>query len=62
VEDPKEPTKLTPVQVKVGISDGVYTEVVDGLKEGDQVVTGLSFPDQAGSHADNPFGRGFRRM
>jgi HlyD family secretion protein len=62
--DPEDPTKLKPVQVKVGISDGVYTEVIDGLKEGDQVVTGLSFPsDQAGGgRPNNPFGGGFRRM
>src|SRR6516164_5728783 len=28
-----------PVQIKTGISDGVVTEVVEGLKEGDSVVT-----------------------
>src|SRR5439155_244332 len=28
-----------PVQIKTGISDGVATEVVEGLKEGDRVVT-----------------------
>ncbi|HEX4264615.1 MAG TPA: efflux RND transporter periplasmic adaptor subunit [Verrucomicrobiae bacterium] len=62
--DPVDPTKLKPVQVKVGISDGVFTEVIDGLKEGDQVVTGLSFQsDQAGGgRPNNPFGGGFRRM
>jgi HlyD family secretion protein len=62
--DPADPTKLKPVQVKVGISDGVYTEVIEGLNEGDQVVTGLSFQsDQAGgARPNNPFGGGFRRM
>lgn len=62
--DPKDPTKLTSVQVKVGISDGIYTEVTEGLKEGDQVVTGLSFSSDAagGSRPNNPFGGGFRRM
>jgi HlyD family secretion protein len=65
--DKTDPIKLTPVQVKVGISDGVYTEVTDGLKEGDQVVTGIVLPsDQAGgAPGSNPFGggnRGFRRM
>ncbi|HWD92888.1 MAG TPA: efflux RND transporter periplasmic adaptor subunit [Verrucomicrobiae bacterium] len=59
--DPQDPTKLTPVQVKVGISDGVYTEVIDGLKEGEQVVTGLSYPDQASGPGNNAM-RGFRRM
>ncbi len=28
-----------PVQIKTGISDGVVTEVIEGLKEGDRVVT-----------------------
>ncbi len=69
--DKTDPTKLTPVQVKVGISDGVFTEVLDGLKEGDQVVTGLSYPSEApGAPPSNPFGGGrnggggggFRRM
>lgn len=68
--DKQDPTKLTPVQVKVGISDGVFTEVTEGLKEGDQVVTGLSYADQpAGGSQSNPFGGGrggpgggFRRM
>jgi HlyD family secretion protein len=62
--DPKDPSQIKPVQVKVGISDGVYTEVVDGLKEGDQVVSGLSFgtDDSAGSRPSNPFGGGRFRM
>jgi HlyD family secretion protein len=63
--DKEDPTKLTPVQVKVGISDGVYTEVTEGLSEGDQVVTGISLPsDQpAGARPASPFGGGgFRRM
>jgi HlyD family secretion protein len=33
--------KLRPVRLKTGLSDGSFTEVVDGeLKEGDRVVTG----------------------
>ncbi len=57
--DKNDPTKLKPVQVKVGISDGVYTEVTDGLNEGDQVVTGLNQPDSAaGGPPSNPFGGG----
>ena len=65
--DRADPTNLKPVQVKVGISDGVYTEVTEGLSEGDQVVTGLSYPDQPAGAAQNPFGGrggpgGFRRM
>ncbi len=27
------------MQIKAGISDGIVTEVVDGLKEGDRVIT-----------------------
>src|SRR5581483_8743444 len=33
--------KPKPVQIKVGISDGAMTEVLEGLSEGDQVVTGM---------------------
>ena len=32
-------SKPTPVQIKTGISDGISTEVLEGLKEGDRVVT-----------------------
>jgi HlyD family secretion protein len=69
--DKQDPTKLKPVQVKVGISDGVYTEVLDGLSENDQVVTGINQPNDQIQTAppSNPFGGprgggggGFRRM
>ena len=63
-EDP-EASKLKPVQVKVGISDGVNTEVLEGLNEGDQVVVGVITPSDAqGARpgAANPFGGGFRRF
>ena len=33
---PATATKAKPVQIKIGISDGVTTEVTEGLKEGDQ--------------------------
>ncbi len=57
--DKADPTKLKPVQIKVGISDGISTEVVDGLNEGDQVVTGLvSASEQGGGRPANPFGGG----
>lgn len=49
------------VQIKTGISDGIVTEVTDGLKEGDQVVTAeLSSPSAAASPATNPFSGGRR--
>jgi HlyD family secretion protein len=51
-----------PAQIKTGISDGIVTEVVEGLKEGDRVVTAeLSSAMAAPSPATNPFG-GSRRF
>jgi len=50
------------VQIKTGISDGLSTEVISGLKEGDQVVTGLNSPEMDDSGgASNPFGGRFPR-
>jgi hypothetical protein len=49
----------------VGITDGVSTEVLEGLEEGAQVVTGtLSGGSEAARPgASNPFGGGpFRRF
>ena len=44
------------VQIKTGISDGIVTEVTEGLKEGDRVVTAeLSSPGAAASPPANPF-------
>jgi multidrug efflux pump subunit AcrA (membrane-fusion protein) len=40
--------ELQPVQVKVGISDGNFTEVLEGLKEGDVVVSGVA-PSSTGA-------------
>src|SRR5713226_7490008 len=51
------------VQIRTGISDGVMTEVVDGLKEGDRVVTAeLIATTAAASPPANPFGGGPRRF
>jgi HlyD family secretion protein len=53
--------KLRAVQIKTGISDGILTEVTDGLKEGDVVVnssSGNEAPAAAGA-SSNPFGGGF---
>jgi HlyD family secretion protein len=54
----------TAVQIKTGISDGVYTEVLEGLKEGDRVVTAALGSDKEASRAQtNPFsGGGPRRF
>jgi HlyD family secretion protein len=46
-------------QIKTGISDGISTEVLSGLKEGDRVVTGMVSTGTATSAAtSNPFGGG----
>jgi HlyD family secretion protein len=50
-----------PVQIKTGISDGIMTEVTEGLKEGDRVVTAeLSSPSTSASPPANPFSGGRR--
>ena len=52
-----------PVQIKIGINDGVVTEVVEGLKEGDRVVTAeLTSTSVAPSPPANPFGGGLKRL
>jgi HlyD family secretion protein len=52
-----------PSQIKTGISDGIGTEVVEGLKEGDRVVTAELASAAAGpSPPANPFGGGTRRF
>lgn len=52
--------KLEPVQIKTGITDNIYTEVLSGLNEGDQVVLGLQIPGLTSSQeVNNPFA--FRR-
>jgi HlyD family secretion protein len=51
-----------PAQIKTGISDGILTEVVEGLKEGDRVVTAeFGSAMAAPSPGTNPFG-GSRRF
>jgi len=44
------------VTVKTGVSDGTYTEVIAGLKEGDPVVTGLNTPQTASASSQVPQG------
>lgn len=50
--------KLKPIKVRLGITDGIYTEVIEGLAENDTVVTGVSTPsaNNSASAAQNPFG------
>lgn len=57
--DPNAPDKdkrLTPVNVKLGISDGFSTEVLEGLVDGDTVITGVIMPNQAAAAAMQPPG------
>lgn len=59
----KSMPKLVPLQIKVGISDGASTEVLDGIEEGAQVVTAiLSSGESSRGPQANPFGGGFRRF
>jgi HlyD family secretion protein len=67
VADPTAKTKkLDPVSVKLGISNGITTEVIEGLNEGDTVVTGVVMPGQTPiltqPTASNPFAGGGRGM
>jgi HlyD family secretion protein len=55
--------ELKSTQIKTGITDRIYTEVLDGLKEGDLVVTGATLANaQTTSSNSNPLGGGFPRM
>lgn len=48
---------VEPVTAKFGISDGSVTEVIDGLKEGDVIITSVSTPGaKTTAPATNPFG------
>jgi len=54
--------QLKPMQIQTGITDGIFTEIVDGLKEGDKVVSSVAQTDAQGSNsASSPFGGGFPR-
>lgn len=57
-----EDGKPKPVQIKTGISDGITTEVTEGLSEGDKVITGVvQAAGGANAPASNPFGGGMPR-
>ena len=52
-----------PTPVKLGISDGVATEVIEGLKDQDVVITGLTTPlPKPATPPQNPLGGGGRRF
>ena len=57
-----EPPRVDGVTVKLGITDGTYTEILDGLKEGDQVITSAIIPGaKPGAPTTNPFSGGQQR-
>ena len=49
-----------PVQIKIGINDGIYTQLLEGLKEGDEVIVDVNAPTTGQSATQNPFGGGRR--
>jgi len=55
--------KPKPTQIKLGIDDLAFTEVTEGLKEGDVVVTAVEYPQgkSAAAPSSNPFGGGMPR-
>jgi HlyD family secretion protein len=53
--------KLQPMRVRLGITDGIFTEVLDGVTDTDDIVTGANTPTSGGgAAAQNPFGGGGR--
>ncbi len=59
--DGKESVSLKPLTVRLGIADGNFTEVIEGLKEGDVVATGsvTSATTALATPAASPFGSPF---
>ena len=50
-------------QIKTGISDGIFTEVLDGLKEGDLVITAMTGKaESTAQRSNNPLAGGQRRF
>lgn len=65
VNPEEEEKRLEAVQVRLGISDGFFTEVLGGLAEGDTVVTNITMPGATAASApqggmQNPFSGGSR--
>lgn len=53
----KPNAELKPVTIKLGITDGSYTEVLEGLKEGDVVVSGSNAPMNSMAAMQGPGGQ-----
>lgn len=51
------------VTVKVGITDGIASEIIDGVAEGDVLITSITVanPDKAAAPTSNPFSSSGRR-
>lgn len=52
--------EIVPVTVKLGITDGIFTEVIDGLGENDAIVSSVT-ATAGGPAGNSPFGGGFPR-
>ena len=52
------------VSVKTGITDGIFTEVLEGMSENDTVITGSvsASPEPAQTQGTNPFRGDGRRF
>ena len=57
-----EDGKPKPVPIKTGITDGIATEVTEGLNAGDKVITGILQSKGDAPGPNNPFGGGMRRF
>ncbi|MBP7950285.1 MAG: efflux RND transporter periplasmic adaptor subunit [Verrucomicrobiales bacterium] len=53
--------KPQPVSVKPGITDSIHTELLEGLKENDEVITGIDEPTTVGQRPSSPLGGGRSR-
>jgi HlyD family secretion protein len=50
-------------RIRTGISDGIFTEVLDGLKEGDRVITAMTGKaESSAQRSNNPLAGGRRRF
>ena len=38
---------FTAIPVEIGLSDGINTEIISGLEEGDEIVTDMNFVDKS---------------
>jgi HlyD family secretion protein len=61
---PADGSKPVATNVKLGVTDGVTTEVTSGLKEGDVIVTSVEYPQKTSTSSapSNPFGGMPRRF